>query len=149
MLLNSELLSIEQKDLFWDFIESWLNTDKDAVSSQTAKDCVKKILECGRPLLREPLRSLFEFSLMLRSASPRLVLYQQLAEESLTSFPSDDETEEKLQTEKKIERRKLHSLNVGVNLKSHEGKCCWVDTGEHLFSDVYELHVWLQGSAEL
>ncbi|TKY60158.1 UDP-glucose:glycoprotein glucosyltransferase [Spatholobus suberectus] len=153
LLEAGELLSIEQKDLFWDFIEIWLDTDKDAVDSQTAKDCLKKILECGRPLLREPLRSLFELSLMLRSASPRLVLYRQLAEESLTSFPlgdenySDDETEEKLQTEKKIERRKLDPLHAGVNLKSHGGKCCWVDTGEHLFLDVYELLTWFQGFA--
>lgn len=151
---NSELLSNEKKDLFWDFIEIWLNTEKDAARSEAAKDCVKKILECGRPLLREPLKSLFEFSLMLRSASPRLVLFQQLAEESLTSFPlgdenySDDETGEKLLTEKKIERRKLDPLH-GVNLKSHGGKCCWVDTGEHLFLDVHELLAWLQGSVEL
>ncbi|KAH1050938.1 hypothetical protein AAZX31_08G124800 [Glycine max] len=153
LLEAGELLSNEKKDLFWDFIEIWLNTEKDAVSSRTAKDCLKKILECGRPLLREPLKSLFELSLMLRSASPRLVLYQQLAEESLTSFPlgdenySDNETEEKLQTEKKIERRKVDPLH-GVILKSHGGKCCWVDTGEHLFLDFYELLAWLQDSAE-
>ncbi|RDY03533.1 UDP-glucose:glycoprotein glucosyltransferase, partial [Mucuna pruriens] len=151
LLEAGELLSKEQKDLFWDFIEIWLNTEKDAVRSQTAKDCLKKILECVRPLLREPLTSLFEFCLMLRSASPRLVLYRQLAEDSITSFPlgdenySDDETEEK----KKIERRKLDPLQVGVNLKIHGGKCCWVDTGEHLFLDVFELLAWLQGSAEL
>ncbi|KAG5041087.1 hypothetical protein JHK85_013563 [Glycine max] len=154
LLEAAELLSNEKKDLFWDFIEIWLNTEKDAARSEAAKDCVKKILECGRPLLREPLKSLFEFSLMLRSASPRLVLFQQLAEESLASFPlgdenySDDETEEKLLTEKKIERRKLDPLH-GVNLKSHGGKCCWVDTGEHLFLDVHELLAWLQGSIEL
>ncbi|KAL2647851.1 hypothetical protein AAZV13_05G141800 [Glycine max] len=154
LLEAAELLSNEKKDLFWDFIEIWLNTEKDAARSEAAKDCVKKILECGRPLLREPLKSLFEFSLMLRSASPRLVLFQQLAEESLASFPlgdenySDDETEEKLLTEKKIERRKLDPLH-GVNLKIHGGKCCWVDTGEHLFLDVHELLAWLQGSVEL
>ncbi|KAK7399679.1 hypothetical protein VNO78_10868 [Psophocarpus tetragonolobus] len=154
LLEAGELLSKENENLFWDFIEIWLNTEKDALSSPTAKDCLKKILECGRPLLSEPLKSLFEFSLMLRSASPRLVLYQQLAEESLMSFPlgdenySDDEIEEKLQIDKKIERGKLDPMH-GQNLKSHRGKCCWVDTGEHLFLDVYELLAWLQGSAEL
>ena len=80
--------------------------------------------------------------------------HERSAGESLTSFPlgdenySDDETEEKLLTEKKIERRKLDPLH-GVNLKSHGGKCCWVDTGEHLFLDVHELLAWLQGSVEL
>ncbi|KAE9601240.1 putative glycosyl transferase, family 8, nucleotide-diphospho-sugar transferase [Lupinus albus] len=155
LLEAGELLSKEQKDLFWDFIDSWLNAEKDAVSSQTAKDCLKKILEHGRPLLKEPLASLFEFSLILRSASPRLVLYRQLAKESLSSFPlgeesySNDGNEIKLETKTKTETRKLDSQHVGVNLKGPEGKCCWVDTGEHLFTDISELLVWLQNPAEL
>ncbi|KAK7247307.1 hypothetical protein RIF29_42188 [Crotalaria pallida] len=155
LLEAGELLSKEQKDLFWDFIDIWLNAEKDGVSSQTAKDCLKKILEYSRPLLREPLASLFEFSLMLRSASPRLVLYRQLAEESLSSFPLGDESfsndgkEEELETKSNIETRKLDSQRDGVNQKGPGGKCCWVDTGEHLFFDVSELLAWLQTPAEL
>ncbi|OIW17921.1 hypothetical protein TanjilG_17757 [Lupinus angustifolius] len=155
LLEAGELLSKEHKDLFWDFIDIWLNAEKDAVSSQTAKDCLKKIVEHGRPLLREPLASLFEFSLMLRSASPRLVLYRQLAKESLSSFPlgeenySNDGNVIELETKTKTETRKLDSQHVGVNLKGPEGKCCWVDTGEHLFTDISELLAWLQTPAEL
>lgn len=146
-LVYSELLSKEQKELFWDFIDVWLNTEKEAVDSQTAKDCLKKILEYGRPLLREPLASLFEFSLLLRSASPRLVLYRQLAEESLSSFPLGDESYSNNDM-KEIETTKSDLLHDGVNLKSLGGKCCWVDTGGQLFFDVSELHLWIQRPAE-
>ena len=135
-----ELLSKEWKDVFWDFIKVWLSEEKDATDSYTAKECLKKILGHGRSLLNEPLASIFEFSLTLRSASPRLVLYQQLAEESLSSFPLTDETNEYAQT------RKSDALNVGVNPKSPNGKCCWVDTGGELFFDVAELKLWLQST---
>lgn len=152
--MNSELLSREQQHLFWDFIEIWLNANEDAAHS--AKDCLKKILEHGRPLLREPLASLFEFSLMLRSASPRLVLYRQLAQESLSSFPlgddeslSDNGIGENTETKEEIEVRKVDPLHVGVDLKSPQGKCCWVDNGEQLFFDVSELRLWLQSHADL
>lgn len=68
-----------------------------------------------------PLASVFDLSLTLRSSSPRLVLYQQLAEESLSSFPLSDD----------------------IN-PSPGGKCCWVDTGGALFFDVPELLLWLR-----
>lgn len=153
-LLNSELLSKQRQDIFWDFIEIWHNAEKDAVHSHSAKDCVKKIVEHGRPLLREPLTSLFEFSLILRSASPRLVLYRQLAGESLSSFPLGDESYsnndnvETAKTEEKMENRKSDPLHV-VDLKSPAGKCCWVDNGDQLFFHVSELLLWLQSPAEL
>ncbi|XP_054800106.1 UDP-glucose:glycoprotein glucosyltransferase isoform X1 [Prosopis cineraria] len=149
-----ELLSKEQKDLFWDFIEVWLHAEKDAVDSQTAKDCLKKILEYGKPLLSAPLASLFEFSLLLRSASPRLVLYQQLADESLSSFPLGDESysnnnnAEIGETIKDNESTKSDVLHDDVNLKSPVRKCCWVDTGAHLFFDVSELNLWIHRPVE-
>ncbi|KAI4296235.1 hypothetical protein L6164_036209 [Bauhinia variegata] len=155
LLEAGELLSKEQKDLLWEFIEIWHNTEKDAVLTHTAKDCVKKILGCGQSLLREPLASLFEFSLLLRSASPRLVLYQQLAKESLSSFPLGDEiysnndNGENRETEKSTESRKSDPLLVGANLKGPGGKCCWVDTGGQLFSEVSGLLSWLQSPAQL
>ncbi|KAJ1419971.1 UDP-glucose:Glycoprotein Glucosyltransferase [Sesbania bispinosa] len=69
-----ELLSKQHQHLLWDFIDIWLNADDNdaAQSHHSAKDCLKKILQHGRPLLTEPLASLFEFSLILRSASPTL-----------------------------------------------------------------------------
>jgi UDP-glucose:glycoprotein glucosyltransferase len=92
---------------------------------------------------------------MMRSASPRLVLYRQLAEESLSSFPLADEgipnnvSEETLETNAKMETKKSDPLLVGVNPKSPGGKCCWVDTGGSLFFDVAEMLLWLHNPTEL
>jgi UDP-glucose:glycoprotein glucosyltransferase len=84
LLEAGELLSKHQQHLFWNFIDIWINANPDANDdadshTYTAKYCVKKIVEHGSSLLSEPLASLFEFSLILRSESPTLVLYRQLA----------------------------------------------------------------------
>ncbi|KAF3444470.1 hypothetical protein FNV43_RR14162 [Rhamnella rubrinervis] len=150
LLEAGELLSKERKDHFWNFIEVWLQTEKDNADSYSAKDCLKKILRYGRSLLTEPLASVFEFSLILRSASPRLVLYQQLAEESLSSFPLADESNPNgvgggiSETNEYVQTKKSDLLNVGKNPKSPGGKCCWVDTGGALFFDIAELQLWLR-----
>lgn len=114
---------------------------------RTAKDCLKKIAEHGKSLLSEPLASVFEFSLTLRSASPRLVLYRQLAEESLSSFPLADDGG----TSEPSETAKLdisEALLLGKNVKSPGNKCCWVDTGGSLFFDVKDLHKWLENPVD-
>ncbi|KAG6709705.1 hypothetical protein I3842_06G146800 [Carya illinoinensis] len=154
LLEAGELFSMERKDLFWHFIEVWLHNE-DAFDSHTAKGCLKKILEHARSLLSEPLASLFEFSLMMRSASPRLVLYRQLAEESLSSFPLADEgisnnvSGETIDTNAELQIKKPDPLLVGVNPKSPGGECCWVDTGGSLFFDVAELLLWLRNPPEI
>ncbi|KAL3814493.1 hypothetical protein ACJIZ3_015761 [Penstemon smallii] len=145
LLEAGELLSKEWKDFFWDFIESWLNSLNE--ESDTAKDCLKKISKYGKSLLGEPLASVFEFSLTLRSASPRLVLYRQLAEESLSSFPlSDDISSHTIEggNFETNETRKSEAFLLGINPSSPGNRCCWVDTGGSLFSDVKELQLWLQ-----
>lgn len=82
------------------------------------------------------------------------MLYQQLAEESLSSFPLGDESysnndkAESGGTTTEIKTTKSDPLHVGVNLKSPGGKCCWVDTGAQLFFDISELHLWLDGPVE-
>ncbi|KAF4392729.1 hypothetical protein F8388_010752 [Cannabis sativa] len=150
LLEAGELLSKEWKNLFWDFTEGWLNSEKDDVETySSAKDCLKKILRHGRSLLSEPLASMFEFSLTLRSASPRLVLYRQLAEESLSSFPFSDENGvagELSETNEYVQTKKSDLLTVGVNPKSPGGKCCWVDNGATLFFNVAELQLWLRST---
>ncbi|TYJ03442.1 hypothetical protein E1A91_A12G028100v1 [Gossypium mustelinum] len=154
LLEAGELLSKESKNLFWEFIDDWLlhvaKTDGD---SHSAKDCVKKIVKHGSFLLSEPLAPLFEYSLSLRSASPRLVLYRQLAEESLSSFPLPDDSysnnERGLDANETADIKKFDPLLVGVNPKSPDGKCCWVDTGGALFFDVADLLLWLQRPNEL
>ncbi|GMJ03532.1 UDP-GLUCOSE:GLYCOPROTEIN GLUCOSYLTRANSFERASE, PRIORITY IN SWEET LIFE 2 [Hibiscus trionum] len=153
LLEAGELLSKESKHLFWEFIDGWLHVAKTEGDSHSAKDCLVKILKHGSSLLSESLASLFEFSLTLRSASPRLVLYRQLAEESLSSFPLSDDgyshNGHGVDASEAVGTKKLDSLLVGVNPKSPRGKCCWVDIGAELFFDVSELQSWLQGPNEI
>lgn len=154
LLEAGELLSKEWKDLFWEFVEIWIQNEKDAAEYYTAKDCLKKIVKYGRSLLSESLASLFESSLTLRSASPRLVLYRQLAEESLSSFPLADESNSNhvnggtSEMDASLEVKGLDPVLVGANPKSPGGKCCWVDTGGAIFFDVAELILWLRTPTE-
>ncbi|GAB4848141.1 hypothetical protein Ancab_002807 [Ancistrocladus abbreviatus] len=147
-----ELLSREWKDLFWEFIESWHQIEESNVGLSTAKGCLSKIVECGRSFLSENLASMFEFSLILRSASPRMVLYRQLAGESLSSFPLSDEVildaaEGRMSEPHEEAGNKIDDpLLVGVSPKSLGGRCCWVDTGGSLFFDVAELLLWFQST---
>ncbi|KAE8669400.1 UDP-glucose:glycoprotein glucosyltransferase [Hibiscus syriacus] len=153
LLEAGELLSKESKNLFWEFIDGWLRVAKTEGDSHSAKDCLVKILKHGSSVLSESLASLFEFSLTLRSASPRLVLYRQLAEESLSSFPlSDDGYSHNVSgvyASEAAGTKKLDPFLVGANPKSPGGRCCWVDIGEELFFDVAELQSWLQGPNEI
>lgn len=149
LLEAGELLSKEWKDLFWEFIEVWLHSEGNDAKPSTARDCLKIILGHGNSLIGHSLAPLFEFSLLLRSASPRLVLYRQLAEESLSSFPLADDVSSSnvnpgFPSETEGLKRKLDSLPVGGNPDSPNGRCCWVDTGGELFFDIAELNLWLQ-----
>lgn len=78
----------------------------------------------------------------MRSASPTIALYRQLALDSLASFPWIHHDHEIVET--KNNNTRLDPLGVGVSLQSPGGKCCWIDTGEHLFFDVEELQAWLR-----
>ncbi|KAI3827826.1 hypothetical protein L1987_01912 [Smallanthus sonchifolius] len=149
LLEAGELLSKEWKDLFWEFIEVWLDNEGGNTVRYTAKDCLQKICNYGKSLVTGQLTSVFELSLTLRSSSPRLVLYQQLAEESLSSFPLSDDINTNFidggvsESNEGKEAKKADSLLVGVNPRSPGGKCCWVDTGGALFFDLPELQLWL------
>ncbi|XP_031384011.1 UDP-glucose:glycoprotein glucosyltransferase [Punica granatum] len=154
LLEAGELLSREWKDLFWEFVEVWIQNEEDHTGSYTARDCLKKILSHANSLLSDSLAPLFEFSLYLRSASPRVVLYRQLAEDSLSSYPDAEEISSgdygpgvtgKFDN---TESRKVDSLLVGKNPESPRGKCCWVDTGASLFFDVADLKSWLHGHSK-
>ncbi|CAH2066725.1 unnamed protein product [Thlaspi arvense] len=122
LLEAGELISKESKQLFWEFTDAWLGSDGDTGDSdcKSARDCLLKISNQASTLLATPVASLFHFSLTLRSASPRLVLYRQLADESLSSFP--------------------HGHDPTDSSATH---CCWVDTGSSLFYDVADLLSWL------
>ncbi|XP_075520697.1 UDP-glucose:glycoprotein glucosyltransferase isoform X1 [Primulina tabacum] len=150
LLEAGELLSKEWKGYFWDFIESWLHSVEEDSDFNTANDCLKKIASRGKSLLNEPLASIFEFSLTLRSASPRLVLYRQLAEESLSSFPLADDIglnavhEAVVGSKETMELKKSEAMVSGTDSRSYGNMCCWVDTGGSLFFYPKELLLWLQ-----
>lgn len=128
--------------MFWDFVESWIHSVDSDLNS--AKDCLKKIAKYGESLLSEPLASVFEFSLTLRSASPRLVLYKQLAEESISSYPLDILDGGTSEPNETTTPKNSEAFLFGTNLKSLGNKCCWVDTGGSLFFEVTQLQKWLQ-----
>jgi UDP-glucose:glycoprotein glucosyltransferase len=138
----SELLSKEWKNLFWDFIEHWKELEK-GFECLTAKCCIQKIVEDARVILTDPLSTIFGFSLTLRSASPRLVLYRQLAEESLSSVPTSDSLEQisGQSTEESF-------LEAG-SPRIFGGTCCWVDTGNTLLFNSADLHQWIDGLEKL
>lgn len=81
----SELLAKERNELYWQFVTEWLQSDK-GTKHQTDEECVQHIEERGSVLLGATLSPLFRLSLSLRSASPKVVLYQQLASESLSAY---------------------------------------------------------------
>ncbi|KAI0503787.1 hypothetical protein KFK09_014730 [Dendrobium nobile] len=101
----------------------------------------------GHSLLSDHLGLIFEFSLTLRSASPRLALYRQLAEDSLSSFPVDDEVNSITAGSPSDGLKVDHSYTTN-QLKSGES-CCWVDTGSVLLFNVPELLSWLDTSTDL
>ncbi|GER26746.1 UDP-glucose:glycoprotein glucosyltransferase [Striga asiatica] len=153
--VHGELLAKESKDLYWDFVESWIHSTDVHSDSSTAKDCLKKIANFGKSLLNEPLASIFEFSLTLRSASPRLVLYRQLAEESLSSFPLVDDVISNTidggvsRPSETAKSKNSETFLSGVNLNSHGNRCCWVDTGGSLFFEVKEFLTWVQNPNDI
>ncbi|KAL0422276.1 UNVERIFIED_CONTAM: UDP-glucose:glycoprotein glucosyltransferase [Sesamum latifolium] len=138
--------------LVLDFVESWIHSTNVDSDSNTAKDCFRKISRYGKSLLSERLASIFEFSLTLRSASPRLVLYRQLAEESLSSFPlTDDVISNTIDggISEPNDTTSSEAFLLGMNPESPGNKCCWVDTGGSLFFEVGELQMWLQNSNDV
>ncbi|XP_024372023.1 UDP-glucose:glycoprotein glucosyltransferase isoform X2 [Physcomitrium patens] len=142
LLEAGELLAKERNDLYWRFLEQWLESDESA-KIHTDKECVQHIEERGSSILGAPLSPLFRLSLSLRSASPRLVLYRQLASESLAVYNSVKKVEEKIPNEVVSDR-----WSIGKPPTASEGRCCWIDTGSEIFYDESEVFNWLQFSTE-
>ncbi|ONK57353.1 uncharacterized protein A4U43_C10F19220 [Asparagus officinalis] len=139
-----ELLSKQSNGLFWEFTDLWLQLDRGS-DCQSARCCIKKIVDDGRSMLSNHLGSIFEFSLTLRSASPRLVLYRQLAEDSLSSFSIDEEVGS-LNFTGDESGRVADSSVVSNNQSIPPSSCCWVDTGSMLLFNVSQLLSWLDTS---
>ncbi|CAM6098919.1 unnamed protein product [Calypogeia fissa] len=150
LLEASELLGKEGDHYFWRFVEDWLNIDKPADPSD--KDCVQLIVKQGSALLGKTLSPLFHFSLLLRSVSPKVVLYRQLAQESLSTHFSSDPLRS---TSDEISSTSRGRDNSGTetdawssseNPSGPQGKCCWVDVGSQAFLEDSDLKEWLQST---
>lgn len=147
LLEAGELLAKEQKNNFWEFVKQWLEPGHH-LASTTPKDCFQEILRHGSYFLSGSLESFFQLSLILRSASPKLVLYRQLAQDSVSSFARSHE--ESVNSENVsdtymtgIYNKDLDRWSVSRNPNAPKGKCCWVDVGSTILFDVSELSSWL------
>ncbi|XP_078173674.1 EMS-MUTAGENIZED BRI1 SUPPRESSOR 1 [Carex rostrata] len=138
LLEASELLSKEWKNLFWELTDLWIEPDKGS-DCTTAKCCVERIVSDSKSLLSESLGSIFELSLTLRSASPRLVLYKQLAEDSLSLLTSEGVALEQSSEESTGQGEFLHKP-----ASIPRGTCCWVDTGSELLFNTPDFVLWLE-----
>ncbi|XP_078432136.1 EMS-MUTAGENIZED BRI1 SUPPRESSOR 1 isoform X2 [Wolffia australiana] len=144
LLEAGELLSRESEELLWEFIEIWLKSSDNSDIS-TAKSCIQTVVRHGRSLLSDHLGSIFEISLKIRSASPRLALYRQLARDSVGSKSWPEHSQDVLEKGfSKLSSDQFSSLNP----RSPRGHCCWVDTGSSILFNISELHSWLGDSAE-
>lgn len=132
------MLSKEWKNLFWELTDLWIEPDKGS-DCTTAKCCVERIVSDSKSLLSESLGSIFELSLTLRSASPRLVLYKQLAEDSLSLLTSEGVALEQSSEESTGQGEFLHK---GASIP--RGTCCWVDTGSELLFNTPDFVLWLE-----
>ncbi|KAL2613121.1 hypothetical protein R1flu_024813 [Riccia fluitans] len=136
LLEASELVGKEGNQAFWTFVESWMAED---ISGELSDEkCLQHILEKGADLVGSSLAPLFHFSLLLRFASPKIVLYRQLAQQSLSEHLSE-------RTHLKIhDPAKVDQWSVSKNPVAPEGQCCWVEVGSRILLGESELKEWLQ-----
>lgn len=142
LLEAGELLAKEHKNNFWELVKQWLESDHH-LASTSPKDCFQEILKHGSYFLSGPLESFFQLSLILRSASPKLVLYRQLAQDSLSSFSLSHEESVNSGNASDTYNKDLDRWSVSRNPNAPKGKCCWVDVGSTILFDVSELSDWL------
>lgn len=128
----------ESEEAFWLFVDQWLKAGQQ-ISPTSDSECFQLIVSRGVAALSDQLRPIFLLSLMLRSASPKLVLFRQLAQESLAYSPPNSGS---LRAES--ERHDTDRWAVSKNPVAPEGKCCWVDVGSKKFFDEVELSDWLE-----
>eukprot|EP00250_Pteridium_aquilinum_P011892 c20372_g1_i1 orf=227-5122(+) len=140
LLEAGELLAKFRDDFFWSFLELWPPLP---AASPSDEACFNRILQISTSVLDGPLQPVFHLSLLLRSASPKLVLYQQLAEESLLhhqGYPHED-LHHHSQCEDSLEEG-THQCRI-ADISKEKNPCCWIDAGHRAFFDESELTDWL------
>jgi UDP-glucose:glycoprotein glucosyltransferase len=162
----SELLAKERKDFFWQFVELQIAAAHPHQGAATGEqEQVFTATDQGSSLLGPSLSPLFRLSLSLRSASPKVLLYQQLAQESLAaaaphnnflshtttttlnseSVPNEEETDPQHFTPKPYvaDRWSISKSPVAPN-GGTSSFCCWVDTSSGILLQESELLDWLK-----
>lgn len=148
-IVCSELVGKEGDPYFWRFVEDWQKVDKPADPSD--KDCVELIVKQGSALLGKTMSPLFHFSLVLRSLSPKVVLYRQLSQESLSTHFSSDPLQTPSEDPSSTELGRVSAraeIDSSKNPAAPQGKCCWVDVGTQVFLEESDLKEWLQSTKE-
>ncbi|KAL3679974.1 hypothetical protein R1sor_022930 [Riccia sorocarpa] len=136
LLEASELVGKEGNQGFWRFVESWMEDSQ--AGELPDEECLQRILDKGANLVGTSLAPVFHLSLLLRSASPKIVLYRQLAQQSLSEHLSE-------RTSLKInDQAKVDQWSVSKNPIAPEGQCCWVEVGSRILLGESELKEWLQ-----
>ncbi|BFI40446.1 UDP-glucose:glycoprotein glucosyltransferase [Marchantia polymorpha subsp. ruderalis] len=136
LLEASELVAKEGDPQFWRFVEGWMRDAEPAELSD--EECVHKIVKEGTEIVGSSLAPLFQFSLSLRSASPKIVLYRQLAQQSISEHFSMRANTNNDGLDK------VDQWSVSENPIAPEGQCCWVEVGSHVLLGESELKKWLQ-----
>ncbi|GAQ80221.1 UDP-glucose:glycoprotein glucosyltransferase [Klebsormidium nitens] len=121
LLEAGELLAEHDSPSFWHFLDAWTAQTPTPNLESNDSWCAEQILSQATQNFTQPQASLFHLSLSLRLASPKLVVYRQLASESL-------------------ERLGLASLATTAKSKDDErwkvtrnpaspggAMCCWVE----------------------
>ena len=125
-----EFLGDDDERLFWQYLDTWQSPV--FPNGTTDQACISKFLEIGSHLMGPTLAPLLHLSLSMRSMSPKVVLYRQLAQESLRRAglgQADADGD---------------GWQVGENPVA-PGGCCWLDVGEKdLLVGEEKIEKWLQ-----
>lgn len=139
LLEAGELLAKLKGHYFWFFIERWPSHPTAPLSDEA---CFSNILHIGSSILDGPLQPVFHLSLLLRSASPKLVLYRQLAEESLL-YHMRSKQEGPHYSNQRESQEDDDLCRTSPHAAGKKEPCCWVDVGHSAFSTEFELADWL------
>ncbi|MCO5576449.1 hypothetical protein L7F22_030259 [Adiantum nelumboides] len=139
LLEAGELLAKLRDDFIWSFIERWPPHPSAPPSDEA---CLNSILHIGSSILDGPLQPVFHLSLLLRSASPKVVLYRQLAEESLLHHMGIMQEDFHPSCQCDGEQQE-NECTTSSRVVSEKKPCCWVDVGNQAFYSESELADWL------
>lgn len=135
---HRELLADHNPASFWHFLDTWSIQPPTSNEDFNETWCAEQILNRATQNFTRPQASLFHLSLSLRLASPKLVVYRQLASESLDrlGLTSPATTAKSRDDERWLVTKNPASLGGEM--------CCWVETpGKSVLRSAQELEAAL------